>query len=513
MADNTTKPPALKRIPAVQKPTVDQLKTLSEKLGLQTTDDELKEYSDVMETYCEVYQSVNDLPTPHLPTKYPRTYGRAPTKEENLYNAWCWKVEIKGAPEGILKGKTVAIKDEICISGVPMRSGSQMIDHFVPPEDTTCVTRVLDAGGRIIGKTTQEEYGLSASSFTSARGPVSNPYDPTRSAGGSSTGNAVLLAKKEVDIALGMDAGGSVRIPASLCGVVSIKPSYGLVPNTGHHNGCDNSICYTGPMTQTVRDCAIALQAIAGYDGGLDPTQSPSLQVPDYVSMLGTDLQDFKIGILKEGFVGRDQDVDDLVREAAMKLKTVGAIVEDVSIPMHEEGENIWLPMMFECDDNLGHRGYYAIENRETVLDGFHSRSNTLDTFAKVMILWANYQKTYYRMKYYMKSKNWQIELQHAYDKVLEKYDVLVMPTMHYRPPKLPTVESSVAEVCELGMMWGNNCCAFNVTGHPALTINVGFTDGLPCGMQIVAKINDDAACLRVGHIVEKIRDQTMERH
>ena len=152
--------------------------------------------------------------------------------EENKYQAWYWKTNIKGSGKGVLAGKTVAIKDNICVAGVPMMNGSRVLEGYVPEIDATVVTRVLEAGGTITGKAACEDLCFSAGSHTCATGPIRNPHNPEHSTGGSSGGSAALVAAKEVDMALGGDQGGSIRTPSCWCGVYGLKPTWGLVPMT-----------------------------------------------------------------------------------------------------------------------------------------------------------------------------------------------------------------------------------------------------------------------------------------
>ena len=211
------------------------------------------------------YARLDELVEPKLPVKYPRDPGYRPPAEENPYNAWYWKTHIVGAESGILAGERVAVKDNICVAGVPMMNGSRVLEGYVPEVDATVVTRILDAGGVIAGKAACEDLCFSAGSHTCATGPIRNPHNPKHSTGGSSGGSAALVAAGEVTMALGGDQGGSIRTPSAWCGVFGLKPTWGLVPMTGGMP-ISYSVDHCGPMCSSTENVARLLTAIAGPD-------------------------------------------------------------------------------------------------------------------------------------------------------------------------------------------------------------------------------------------------------
>ena len=265
---------------AVLRPTQSQISTLGEKLGFNLSGREIELFERMLEGFCQAYDIVDQLPN-HLPkVNYPRTSGYRPHGEENRFNAWARKVSIKGKPGGILARKRVVLKDSICVAGVPMAVGAGFMQAFVPEVDATVVQRILDCGGEIIGKATCEYLCASGNSNTSWPLPVLNPHDTAYSAGGSSSGSAVLIAAGEADMSLGGDQGGSIRIPAAWCGIVGLKPTYGLIPYTGMAP-IEWTLDHTGPMTANVEDNALLLEAVAGYDGiELAACGSGSFEVP-----------------------------------------------------------------------------------------------------------------------------------------------------------------------------------------------------------------------------------------
>ena len=257
----------------VSLPNSEELQRLAETCGFELSADELERFRGLMEPRLEYLQELEALPD-YLPAvKYPREPGVRPEAEDNPYNAWCRKVVVKGAASGKLHGKRIALKDNIMLAQVPMLHGTWVMDGYVPEVDATVVTRILDAGGEIAGKAETEcmSHGGGA---TSTHGEVVNPRKPGYATGGSSSGCAALVAAEEVDMAIGGDQGGSIRGPASFCGIYGMKPTFGLVPFTGVMQ-YEPTLDHIGPMTSTVHDNALLLEVIAGPDG-IDMPGKPS---------------------------------------------------------------------------------------------------------------------------------------------------------------------------------------------------------------------------------------------
>ena len=283
----------------VQAPTPAQLKELADDLGFGLSEADLTAFGELMGPSIDAYNAVDRMAQELPPVKYPRTPGHRPSDQENPHGAWYVKTTIEGARDGKLKGKTIAIKDNVCIAGVPMMNGASTLEGYVPDVDATIVTRILDAGGTILGKAVCEYFCFSGGSHTSASGPVHNPHRRGHSAGGSSSGSAALIAAGEVDMAIGGDQGGSIRIPASFCGIYGMKPTHGLVPYTGVMP-IELTIDHTGPMTATVADNALLLEVLAGPDG-LDPRQQ-GVAADDYTAALGRGAAGLRIALVPEGF-------------------------------------------------------------------------------------------------------------------------------------------------------------------------------------------------------------------
>ncbi len=250
----------------VSTPTPEQILEIASKYRMALTAEDVGDFRHLIQQTLVSYRRLDELVEPTLPVSVPRTPGYRPQREENPYNAWYWKTDISSGKPGLLSGKKVAVKDNICVAGVPMMNGSALLEGFVPDIDATVVTRILDAGGTIAGKAACEDLCFSGASHTCATGPIRNPHDPSRSAGGSSGGSAALVAAGEVPMALGGDQGGSIRTPSSWCGAYGLKPTWGLVPTTGSMP-IAYSVDHCGPICGSVEDAARLLTVIAGHDG------------------------------------------------------------------------------------------------------------------------------------------------------------------------------------------------------------------------------------------------------
>ncbi|KAL3857309.1 hypothetical protein ACJMK2_011990 [Sinanodonta woodiana] len=504
----------LYKVPAIKPPSVDQLQELSRSLGVQCSVEELEDYREHMKGLTESYDRVSRLERPSLPVKYPRTPGYRPSPQDNKHNAWYWRCDIKGAESGKLSGKTIAIKDNVAVAGVPMMNGSKILEGYVPEIDATIISRILDAGGRIIGKTNCEDLCFCGSSFTNITGPILNPFDPTRTSGGSSAGSAVAVATGDADMAIGGDQGGSIRIPSCWCGLAGLKPTFGLVPYTGA-SSIETTIDHLGPIAKSVEDCALLLEVIAGFDEGRDPRQYPSIQVPEYSKLLTNGIAGKKIGIVNEGFEGCESDVVRNVQEAALSLRRLGAEVEEMSLPMHNEGVHIWTLITLEGADKCMiqgngtgylNKGYYPFSLQEAYARGIKARPQDLSETTKMMILYSRYVSQNYQNRFYAMGQNQNVMLTKAYNKALETYDVLVMPTLPFKASKLPTSKETRQDRLNLALKMIKNTAPFDITGHPALTVNVGISEGLPIGMMIIGRHFDDATVLQVGHAFEKAK-------
>jgi amidase len=447
--------------------------------------------------------------------KYPRAGGYRPGHHENRLNAWAWKASIKGKPRGPLAGKTVVIKDNVCVAGLPMRNGSRVLENYVPDVDATVITRILDAGGTILGKTVCEDLCFSGGSHTSQPLPVKNPHKPTHSAGGSSSGSAVVVSVGEADAALGGDQGGSIRLPACWTGVYGLKGTHGLVPYTGVMP-IEATLDHCGPMANTVEDVARLLTAIAGPDGR-DPRQI-DCKTQDYLGALKRGARGLKIAAVKEGF-GRAESlaaVDRKVRKALQRLKALGATVDEVSIPMHLAGYDIWNAIIIEGatemmikGNGLGHgwEGTYTTSLLDAYARGWRSRPQDMSETVKLVLFMGEYMHRHYHGRYYAKGQNLKWALRQAYDDVLAKYDLLAMPTIPFTATKIPEAGCPREEYVARALDMIGNTCPFDASGHPGINVPCGREGGLPVGLMLTGRRYDEATVLRAAAAFEKIGD------
>jgi amidase len=514
---DTSFKPSTSSVPAmatVKRPSLAQMKEIVSSLHLSMSDAEVSEYLQVLEPTFQAYDRVQQLPDNLPPVKYPRTPGYRPGAAENRLGAWAVKSEVRGAPAGPLAGKRVVLKDNICLAGVPMMNGASTLDGYVPDLDATLVTRILDAGGTIVGKAHCEYFCLSGGSHTGAHGPVHNPYKHGFSAGGSSSGSGALVGAGEVEMAIGGDQGGSIRMPACWCGVYGMKGTHGLVPYTGVMP-IEATIDHAGPMTTTVADNALLLEVIAGADG-LDPRQY-DVRVDKYTSALGRGAAGLRIALVKESFghPASEPDVDQKVRQAAERLRGLGATVEEVSIPMHLDGQAIWSPIALEGlqaqmmhGNGMGFnwKGLYTT----SLLDAhsnWRARANELSRSLKACMLAGEYFLRHYRGHYYAKAQNLARLLRKAYDDSFARYDLLLMPTLPMKATPLPEENASLALYCQRAFEMLPNTSPFDVTGHPAMNIPCGMSQGLPIGMMLIGKHWNESTIYRAAHAFEQLGD------
>ena len=513
-ADVQAPPPAATAARALRKPPLDELQRIGRAYGLELSREDLTSFRGLMDGVLASYRRLDQFSEPTLPVKYPRAGGYRPAASENKLNAWYWKCSIKGAPSGPLSGKRIAIKDNVCVAGIPMMNGSGVLEGYVPDVDATLVTRILDAGGEIVGKAVCEHLCFSGGSHTSDTGPVLNPHDPKRSAGGSSSGSAALVVAGECDMAIGGDQGGSIRIPSAYCGAVGHKPTYGLVPYTGVFP-IELTLDHTGPIARTAADCARLLEAIAGADG-LDPRQSGNLRTAAYTRALTGDVRGLRVGIVPDGFgwPNSEPDVDKMVRDAAQRLAKAGATVTEASVPLHRDGIHLWnavavegATMLMVAGNSMGTnwKGHYTTSLLDFYGRARRARANDLSDTVKLVVLLGQYMQDNYHGRYYAKAQNLARVLRAAYDQALVDNDLLLMPTLPLKATLLPKPDASREDYVARALEMIANTCPFDVTGHPATTVPCGMSGGLPVGMMLIGRHFEDGTVLRAADAFQKL--------
>lgn len=507
---------------SIERPSMNQLRSVAEDLGFRMTDSDLASFLAIMNDALEAYGVVDAMADYLPPVRYPRDPGYRPQGNENRFGAWYVKTSVKGAATGRLAGRTVALKDNICLAGVPMMGGASILEGYTPDIDATIVERILDAGGEIVGKAVCEYFSASGGSHTSATGPVHNPRRPGYSAGGSSSGSAALVAAGEVDMAIGGDQGGSIRIPSSFCGVYGMKPTYGLVPYTGIMS-IETTLDHTGPITASVADNALLLEVIAGPDG-IDQRQGGSRPAA-YTDALKPDVSGLRIAVVAEGFdqPNSEPDVDSKVKAAGQRLKALGATVEEISIPLHVAGGAIFIPIAAEGATGVMMKGNGFGANHDglfilSLFDAcstWRQRADELSDPLKLFMLLGEYMMKQYQGRFYAKAGNLRRRLRAAYDEVLREYDLLLMPTLPMTATPLPAKDAPREEKVQRSLEMLANTSQFNLTGHPAMSIPCGMSNGLPIGlpigMMLVGRRFDEVTIYRAAFTFEQSGDwQTM---
>ncbi|HEX3650376.1 MAG TPA: amidase [Pseudonocardiaceae bacterium] len=497
---------------ALPPPDAARLAALSEHFGFGLSEAELADFVPAVAGTLDASVAVEALYERTAPTPPQRSWDR-PTAERNPLGAWYVTTSITESDTGPLAGRSVAVKDNVAVAGVPMMNGSRSVEGFVPRRDAVVVGRLLNAGARVVGKSVCEDLCFSGGSFTSQPAPVRNPWDTTRNAGGSSSGSGALVASGEVDLALGGDQGGSIRIPSAFCGVVGHKPTHGLVPYTGAFP-IERTIDHLGPITRTVADAALVLSVLAGADG-LDPRQPDLIEPVDYLAALARSAAGMRVGVVTEGFgtAVSEPGVDDSVRSALEVLRSAGLTVSDVSIPWHVDAMHVWNVIATEgasyqmIDGNAFGMNVEDFYDPELITHYARQRKEQgakLSRTVQVVGLSGRYTYEVGGGRYYAMARQLARELRAAYDTALDEFDVLAMPTLPYTARKLPPADVSLADYLDTALTMVGNTAPFDVSGHPACSVPAGLVNGLPAGLMLIGRRFADATVLRVAHTYEQ---------
>lgn len=416
------------------------------------------------------------------------------------------RMAAEGRPLPPLGGVPVAIKDVMCTRGVRTTAGSKILENFIPPHDSTAVARLEAAGAVVLGKLNCDEFAMGSSNENSAFHPVRNPRDTSRVPGGSSGGSAAAVAADMAVVALGSDTGGSIRQPASFCGVVGLMPTYGRVSRYGLI-AFASSLDHIGPLAKTTKDAAIVLRTIAGRDP-MDST-SANVPVPDYVAELEKPIQGLKIGVAEEYFgEGLDAEVRKAVEDAIQALAKLGCEVIPVSLPHSEYAvPAYYIVATAEASSNLarfdGVRYGYRAKSARTLSEMYRrSRDEGFGAEVKRRIMLGTYALSAgYYDAYYLKAQKVRTLLTRDFDEAFKKVDVIVTPTS-------PTAAFKLGEKVNdpLAMYLADiYTVTADLAGIPGISIPCGETQSkLPIGLQILGKHFDEATILRVAHAYER---------
>ena len=428
-------------------------------------------------------------------------------KEEALKKADEVQAMFDGGKEmGPLAGIPIAIKDNICTKGVRTTCASKMLENFIPPYDASVMKKIEEANAIILGKTNMDEFAMGGSTENSAFFITKNPVNLGKVPGGSSGGSAAAVAGKMAPISLGSDTGGSIREPASFCGIVGMKPTYGLVSRYGLV-AFASSLDQIGPFSKTVRDNAVLLTAIAGHDE-MDST-SANVENKDYEKALVNDVKGLKIGVPKEYFgEGINEEVRASLEKAIEKYKELGAEVEECSLPVTEYAlPTYYIIACAEASSNLGRydgiRYGYRTKNFESLKDIYrNSRTEGFGDEVKRRIILGTYVlSSGYYDAYYKKAQKVRTLVKKGFEEAFEKYDVLLTPTV-------PTVAFDIGSKSKNPLemyMTDILTVSINIAGVPAISIPCGKdSSGMPIGMQLIAKHFNEETLYRAAYTFEQ---------
>ena len=430
------------------------------------------------------------------------------TAEQALQAAAAADEKRKAGNAGPLTGIPIAHKDIFCTKGIKTTCGSKMLDNFESPYDATVVQKMQQAGVVMLGKTNMDEFAMGSSNETSYFGPVKNPWNTKAVPGGSSGGSASSVAARLTPAATGTDTGGSIRQPASLCGITGLKPTYGRVSRYGMI-AFASSLDQAGPMAQSAEDCALLLNAMSGFD----TKDSTSLEkdVPDYTADLNKPLNGLKIGLPKEYFgEGLSEGTNNVVQEAIEKYKEMGAEIIDISLP----NTHLAVPVYYvvapaECSSNLsrfdGVRFGHRCEEPKDLEDLYkRSRSEGFGEEVKRRILVGTYALSAgYYDAYYIKAQQLRRMISDDFIKAFEKVDVIMGPAS-------PETAFNIGEKSDdpISMYLSDiYTIAVNLAGLPGMSVPAGFSNNMPVGLQIIANHFDESRLLNVAHQYQQQTD------
>ncbi|MBP5973963.1 Asp-tRNA(Asn)/Glu-tRNA(Gln) amidotransferase subunit GatA [Brasilonema sp. CT11] len=413
-----------------------------------------------------------------------------------------------GEEISILTGIPIGIKDNLCTKGIPTTCASRILENFVPPYESTVTQKLADAGAVMVGKTNLDEFAMGGSTENSAFKLTANPWDLSRVPGGSSGGSAAAVAAGECVVSLGSDTGGSIRQPASFCGVVGMKPTYGLVSRYGLV-AFASSLDQIGPFARTVEDAAILLKAIAGYDS--KDSTSLKVEIPDYTANLKPELPKGKlrIGVIKETFgEGLDSQVEEAVNKAIKQLKELGAEIQEISCPRFRYGlPSYYIIAPSEASANLARYdgvkyGYRAPDADNLISMYARTRATGFGAEVKRRIMIGTYTLSAgYYDAYYLKAQKIRTLIKEDFEKAFEKVDVLVCPTAPTTAFKAGEKTSDPLSMYLIDLM----TIPVNLAGLPGISIPCGFdNNGLPIGLQLISNVLREDQLFQVAYAYEQ---------
>ena len=419
---------------------------------------------------------------------------------------------LAGADKSLpLYGVPVAVKDNMCTRGVPTTCASKILEGWIPPYDATVVTRLRQAGAVILGKTNLDEFAMGSSCENSGFHPTMNPWDIKRVPGGSSGGSAASVAADQAFIALGSDTGGSIRQPASFCGIVGMKPTYGAVSRYGLV-AFASSLDQIGPLAKDVTDCALMLNVICGHDPA-DSTSVPHDYPADYTAFLKPDIKGLRVGVMRELMgEGLDPEVKTCIDAGIKALADQGAIIDEVSLPnVRYSVPTYYLIAPAEASSNLARfdgvqYGLRAQDAGDIITMYCRTRRQGFGDEVKRRIMLGAYALSAgYYDAYYLRALKVRTLIVRDFQAAFERCDVLVSPTCPIPPFKLgerldDPLSMYLTDICTIPV---------NLAGLPGLSLPCGLAGGLPVGLQLVARPFDEPTLLRAAFALEQALGRT----
>jgi aspartyl-tRNA(Asn)/glutamyl-tRNA(Gln) amidotransferase subunit A len=415
---------------------------------------------------------------------------------------------VAGSQNAAILGVPLAIKDNMCTKGIPTTCASRILYNFIPPYESTVTSRLSSQGFVLVGKTNMDEFAMGSSTENSGAHITRNPWDLEHIPGGSSGGSAAAVAADECIAALGSDTGGSIRQPASCCGVVGLKPTYGRVSRFGLV-AFASSLDQIGPITKNVTDSALLLNIISGHDP-CDSTSAP-LPVPDFTEILGRDIKGIKIGIPKEYFIeGIHPEVERSVKDAIQQLESLGAIPVEISLPHTEYAiATYYIIATSEASSNLarydGVKYGLRAEAKDLMEIYMNTRSQGFGLEVKRRIMLGTYAlSSGYYDAYYKKAQQVRTLIKNDFENAFAKADVIVTPTS---PIPAFRIGEKISDPLQM-YLTDIFTISINLAGVPAISVPCGFTAGnLPIGLQLIGKHFDEESLLKTAYAYEQATD------
>lgn len=430
------------------------------------------------------------------------------TREEALQKARQVDEKIKSGEEiSPLAGIPMALKDNICTNGIKTTCASKMLEDFVPPYSATVYEKLMNENAVLLGKLNMDEFAIGTSTENSAFFSTKNPWDLSLVPGGSSGGSAASVAAGEAFFSIGSDTGGSIRQPASYCGLVGLKPTYGSVSSYGVV-ALASSLDHVGPLTKDVRDSALVMNAITGYDKR--SATSANIKYPDYTQFLINDVKSMKIGIPKEYFTGINPDVNANIQEAIKKLEELGAIVEECSLAHTKYTLATYQILVSgECSSNMARFDgvrYGLRVDADNLTDMFYRtrEAGFNDEVKRRILLGTHVLSAGFYDDYYLKALKVRNLIKQDFDNAFAKYDCLLTPTTldgaFKRDSKIDSFSLSKSDLCRIPA---------NLAGVPAMSIPFGLANNKPVGLQLIAKPFGEDKILQIAYTLEQNTDKT----